>query len=106
MWNWRLRAGSWFVECPNAGLDKSDSTPIRLTRSNKLKTSPLASSFNLSPWNQGVEKNFSQVKSRLLYPGWSYVFRPRFPSCPRAGGGNADTGNSPLRKFFLDWPFR
>lgn len=59
------------VAKPNEPLDKSELTAVRLLRLKRLKTSPFAAIFNFSPKNHGVEKNFSKVKSRLLYPGSS-----------------------------------
>src|SRR5208283_4861500 len=82
------------------------STPPRLVRLSRLKTSPLASIFIFSEKNHGTLKCFSKVRSKSLYPGLSKVLRPRVPTTPRAGDGNCDAVKIPVRNLFLDWPPR
>src|SRR5437588_6979 len=85
-----VRAGFEFVACPNVPLVMSELTNVRLARLKRLRISPLNSIFMLSPKKKGVVKNLVRFRSTLLYPGWSYVFRPRLPSAPKAGAGNWD----------------
>ncbi len=89
------------MECANSELERSEFTPTRFARLKRFVTSPFASICIFSPKNHGVWKSLPKVKLTLLYPGPSYVFRPRFPCVPAAGTGNADAGKIPFRKAFL-----
>src|SRR5712692_2005309 len=106
MWKVMVRAGNELVACPKFPLLISELTNCRFARLKRLRISPFASSFILSPKNQGVAKDLVRLKSTFLYPGSSYVFRPRLPSTPRAGAGNwaaavAGEPNTPVRKSLL-----
>src|ERR1039457_6675435 len=103
-WSCKLRGGNWLVDLPNELSVMPESTPFKLVRLNRLKTSPLASIFIFSEKNHGTLKYFSKVKSKSLYPGLSYVLRPRVPTRPRPGAGNCEAVKIPLRNLSLDWP--
>src|SRR5271170_921208 len=97
-----LRGGNWLVDLPNELSVMPESTPFRLVRLNKLNTSPLASILIFSAKNHGRLKCFSKVRSMFLYPGLSYVLRPRLPTPPRAGAGNCEAVKIPPRNWDFD----
>src|SRR5664280_3368672 len=72
-WSCKLRGGNWLVDLPNELSVMPESTPFKLVRLNRLKTSPLASIFIFSAKNHGTLKYFSKVKSKSLYPGLSLI---------------------------------
>src|SRR5437016_11212440 len=102
-----MRSPSWSkrgvlvpVDLPKLALLKSSTGLFRFTRLNALNASARRFAFTLSV----KEKLLPNERSVCAKPGPRNVVRPRFPSCPGNGAGNAEAGRIPVRNCDRDHP--
>src|SRR5260370_25512430 len=95
--NWTWRGPDDVVARPNVALVISLDTPVRFTRLNALKSSPVTSSLVVSP-SPGSLNVLAILVFTLAKPGPVNTFRLKLPDTPCRGRGKSAFVKTPFWK--------